>query len=215
MIDDFRHKGLRRLLIKALRVRGIRDEKVLAAMGRVPRHLFFDEALLSHAYEDKAFSIGKGQTISQPYTVAIQTHLLALKTHDKVLEIGTGSGYQAGVLMEMGARVFTIETHKSLYLKAKQLLNAMGYYPHAYHGDGGMGLSLHAPYDAILVTAAVPDMDNPHWIKQLKPNGRIVAPVGSAQQQTMVRITCRPKQKPLVESFGQFQFVPLTGPKGF
>ena len=154
--DTYRHKGLRRLLLKTIRKKGIVDEDVLQAIGAVPRHVFFDEALLEHAYEDKAFPIGEGQTISQPYTVAFQTQLLGKIQDQRVLEIGTGSGYQASILCAMGARVFSIEYNKTLYTQARRVLPTLGYYPHLFHGDGTLGCLSFAPYAAILVTAAAP-----------------------------------------------------------
>ena len=152
--ESFEAKGKRKRLIEDLRSKGIGDERVLEAMNRVPRHLFMDDAFLSHAYQDKAFPIAAGQTISQPYTVAIQTILLNVSKRDKVLEVGTGSGYQAAVLAEMGVKVYTIERQRELYNKAQNLLNSMGYRIHFFLGDGYEGQPQYGPYDGIIITAA-------------------------------------------------------------
>src|SRR6187397_2051416 len=151
--DNYKQRGLRNKLVKKLVEKGIKDERVLAAIGKVPRHVFFENALLDHAYQDKAFPIGEGQTISQPYTVAFQTEKLEIKPGDKVLEIGTGSGYQAAILMELGAKVYSIEYNKNLYEKTKAFLPTMGYHGFLVYGDGSKGLLSKAPYDKILVTA--------------------------------------------------------------
>ena len=156
MEDTYKHRGLRRRLLQTVRQKGIDDEAVLAAIGRVPRHFFFENAFLEHAYQDKAFPIGEGQTISQPFTVAFQTQLLAASPGDKILEIGTGSGYQACILLELGLKVFTIEFNKVLYERTKKFLPSLGYQPIFKHGDGSLGWPLHAPYDGIVVTAGAP-----------------------------------------------------------
>src|SRR6186997_3201164 len=150
--DDYKQRGLRNKLVKKLREKGIKDERVLAAISVVPRHVFFENALLDHAYQDKAFPIGEGQTISQPYTVAFQSEKLEIKPGDKVLEIGTGSGYQACILLELGAKVYTIEYNQKLYEKTKVQLPKMGYKPYFFFGDGSSGLKSKAPYDKIIVT---------------------------------------------------------------
>ena len=212
--DNYKHKGLRRALIEKLRQRGIRSECVLAAMRKIPRHIFFDEALLTHAYEDKAFPIGCGQTISQPYTVAFQSELIGEVRGKRVLEIGTGSGYQACVLEEIGADVFSIEYHEELYKYTKRLLNRMGYFPHLFHGDGSQGLSAFAPYRAILVTAASPILPK-KLTDQLEVGGRLVAPVGSRKQQHMICATKVRKGHIKEENLGAFTFVPLLGKEGF
>src|SRR5688572_19575285 len=154
--DNYKQRGLRNKLVKTLEKKGIKDPRVLAAISKVPRHFFFENALLEHAYQDKAFPIGEGQTISQPYTVAFQTEKLEIKPGDKVLEIGTGSGYQACILVEMGARVYTIEYNKTLFERTKEFLPQMGYRPYFFFGDGSKGLTNRAPFDKIIVTAGAP-----------------------------------------------------------
>ena len=156
MEDNYRHRGLRRKLVSEIQEKGITDVNVLEAIGNVPRHLFMDSSFVQFAYRDKAFPIGKGQTISQPYTVAFQTQLLEVKKFDKVLEVGTGSGYQAAVLCEMGATVFTIERQRELYDKARELLPSIGYQPMFFYGDGYAGLPTYGPFDKIIVTAGAP-----------------------------------------------------------
>lgn len=197
-----------------LSAKGIRNPTVLRAIGRVPRHFFFDQGFLSHAYEDKAFPIGEAQTISQPYTVAFQSALLDCQPHQRVLEIGTGSGYQCCVLLEMEARVFTVEYHRSLYEHARSLLRRMGYYPHFFHGDGSVGLRQHAPYDAIIVTAGLP-RPPAALLAQLRVGGRLVAPVGGRRSQEMHRIWRTSEHNYTTERFGQFRFVPLLGKEGW
>jgi len=154
MEETFRHKGLRKKLVETVRKKGITNKKILEAINKVPRHLFMDNSFINFAYKDQAFPIGEGQTISQPYTVAFQTQLLEIKRHDKVLEIGTGSGYQAAILLELGARVYTIERHRKLFLKVQTLLPNLGYKPKFYYGDGFKGIPSFAPFDKILITAA-------------------------------------------------------------
>jgi protein-L-isoaspartate(D-aspartate) O-methyltransferase len=213
MEDSYKHRGLRNKLVKKLASKGIRSEAVLKALGQVPRHLFFDEALLSHAYEDKAFPIGEGQTISQPYTVAFQTEKLEIQPGDKVLEIGTGSGYQAAVLLEMGAKVFTIEYNKNLYERTRAFLPKLGYQPHFFFGDGSRGLPSKAPFDKILVTAGAPVIPRA-LTDQLADGGILIIPVGGREQQKMVRIR---KVKGVLqhEQFENFAFVPLLGEGGW
>ena len=212
--DNYRHRGLRRRLIQQVRRKCIRDEKVLAALEKVPRHYFFDQAFLEHAYQDKAFPIGEGQTISQPYTVAFQTQLCDVQTGDKILEIGTGSGYQACILLELGAEVFTIEYNQLLFEKAKQFLPQMGYNPYFYQGDGTRGLPLFAPFDKILVTAGAPRIPST-LVDQLKIGGILVIPVGDNQLQQMVRIFKKSAKKIEKETFDYFSFVPLLGENGW
>ena len=212
--DSYKHKGLRRALIEKLRQRGIRSESVLTAMHKVPRHVFFDQALLTHAYEDKAFPINCGQTISQPYTVAFQSELLGEVRGKRVLEIGTGSGYQACVLEEMGADVFSIEYHEALYKQTKSLLNRIGYFPHLFHGDGAKGLPAFAPYSAILMTAAAPMLPQ-QLAEQLEIGGRLVAPIGSRGRQYMIRAMKTSAGHLEEENMGNFVFVPLLGEEGF
>ena len=206
--DTYRHKGMRRNLVQKIREKGIRDEVVLKAIDTVPRHLFMDSSFLEFAYNDKPFPIGAGQTISQPYTVAYQTELLKIKKGDKVLEVGTGSGYQACVLMELGAKVYTIERHKSLYLRTKVLLTTLGYKPVLItYGDGYKGLPVHAPFDKIIVTAGAPLI--PEELKsQLKIGGYLVIPVG-AEIQVMMRIIRLDANNFIEEEHGTFRFVPL------
>jgi protein-L-isoaspartate(D-aspartate) O-methyltransferase len=213
MEDSYKHRGLRNKLVKKLASKGIRSEAVLKALGQVPRHLFFDEALLSHAYEDKAFPIGEGQTISQPYTVAFQTEKLEIQPGDKVLEIGTGSGYQAAVLLEMGAKVFTVEYNKNLYERTRAFLPKLGYQPHFFFGDGSRGLPSKAPFDKILVTAGAPVIPRA-LTDQLAEGGILIIPVGGREQQKMVRIR---KVKGVLqhEQFENFAFVPLLGEGGW
>jgi protein-L-isoaspartate(D-aspartate) O-methyltransferase len=212
--DNYKHKGMRRALVKTIESKGIRDPQVLRAIGTVPRHVFFEKAFLEHAYQDKAFPIGEGQTISQPYTVARQTELLEIKPGDKVLEIGTGSGYQACVLLEMGAKVYTIEFIEKLYRRTSQLLPRMGYQPSFHLGDGSMGLPAYAPYNKIIVTAGAPSLPQT-LIEQLAIGGRLVIPIGDNTTQSMVRITKISENELEKEEFGNFSFVPLVGKKGW
>jgi protein-L-isoaspartate(D-aspartate) O-methyltransferase len=211
--DNYRQRGLRSKLVQKLRKKGIRDERVLAAIGKVPRHAFFDDALLSHAYEDKAFPIGEGQTISQPYTVAFQTEKLNVSPGDKVLEIGTGSGYQACVLMELGAKVYTIEYNRNLYHSTREFLPHLGYEPFFFFGDGSKGLPVRAPYDRIIVTAGAPTVPDA-LVGQLADNGVLVVPVGDRDKQKMLKLT-KTKDNIVTEEFDFFSFVPLLGEKGW
>jgi len=209
MNDTYRHKGLRLQLVESIKRKGIHDERVLKAMSAVPRHLFLDSSFLEFAYEDKPFPIGSGQTISQPYTVAFQTQLLEVKPGDKVLEIGTGSGYQACILAEMGAKVYTVERQKKLYRKTKAFLPAIGYGSvKCFYGDGTKGLPAFAPYDKILVTAAATELPKA-LTDQLKPGGMLVVPLGDRDVQTMIRITKKEDGTLEEEHFGAFRFVPL------
>ncbi len=215
LTDDFRYQGMRRNLVIELEKKGIRDAAVLRAIGKIPRHFFLDTALAIHAYQDKAFPIGEGQTISQPYTVARQTELLELKPGDKVLEIGTGSGYQCSVLCELGVNVYTIEFQPNLFKKAQKILTRyLGCKAQFFLGDGSMGLSAFAPYDAILVTAGAPSVPAP-LIDQLKPGGRLVIPEGDNEKQEMIRITKTQTGEVKREKFGEFAFVPLRGNLGW
>ena len=211
--DNYKQRGLRNKLVKILRNKGISDERVLHAIGKVPRHVFFDNALLEHAYQDKAFPIGEGQTISQPYTVAFQTEKLEIKTGDKVLEIGTGSGYQACILIEMGAKVYTIEYNKKLYEKTKGFLPTMGYKPYFFLGDGSKGLPSKAPYNKIIVTAGAPVVPSA-LTDQLAENGILIIPVGNRERQVMMRIT-KKNGELIKEEFDHFAFVPLLGKEGW
>ena len=214
MVDSYRHKGMRRQLVKVVREKGIEDERVLAAIGKIPRHFFFENAFLEHAYEDKAFPIGAGQTISQPYTVAFQSELLQVQPGDKVFEIGTGSGYQAIVLLELGADVYTIEYQKELYERTRRFLPSMGYKPNFFFGDGSKGLPQYAPYNKIIVTAGAPTVPDA-LIDQLRVGGVLVIPVGDAKTQRMLRITKTAENKVRTESFDNFKFVPLLGADGW
>ncbi len=215
MEDSYRHRGMRRQLVKTVQAKGIKSQSVLDAIGKIPRHFFFeDSALIEHAYEDKAFPIGSGQTISQPYTVAFQSELLQLKPKDKVLEIGTGSGYQAIVLLELGAEVFTIEYQKALFERTRKFLPQMGYQANFFYGDGSKGLAKHAPYDKIIVTAGAPSVPDA-LIDQLKVGGCLVIPVGNARTQQMLRITKTAPDKVRSETYTDFKFVPLLGEDGW
>ncbi len=207
-------KYRRNKLVEKLRSKGIHDESVLSAINKIPRHLFVDTALENRAYEDSALPIGKGQTISQPYTVAAQTELLNVKQGEKVLEIGTGSGYQAAILCEMRADVYTIERHKELYHNAREILQYLGYRLRFKLGDGTLGWSAYAPYDCIVVTAGAPVVPD-ELIKQLKLMGRLVVPVGDHEKQKMIRITRISEDAYEEEHFNNFKFVPLIGKKGW
>jgi protein-L-isoaspartate(D-aspartate) O-methyltransferase len=213
IVDGYKERGLRKKLVKKLAEKGIKSQAVLNAIDKVPRHVFFEEALLSHAYEDKAFPIGEGQTISQPFTVAFQTEKLEIKLGDKVLEIGTGSGYQACVLLELGAKVYTIEFNRKLYEHTKHFLPQLGYKPYFFYGDGSKGLPTKAPYDKIIVTAGAPVVPTA-LTDQLAENGVLVIPVGNRERQVMLRI--RKQNGSLVtEEFDYFAFVPLLGDQGW
>lgn len=206
--DTFQHKGLRKKLVDEIRDKGITDEHVLDAILRVPRHFFMESGFLKFAYSDQAFPIGAGQTISQPYTVAFQTQLLDIKPMDKILEVGTGSGYQTAILLEMKARVYTIERQRELYLNAKALLEEMGYHPHFFYGDGYKGVPGYSPYNKILVTAGaaqVPDA----LVDQLAVGGRMVIPVGDEGGQVMTLIEKLSLTEIKTTTHGNFIFVPL------
>lgn len=212
MEDTYRHKGLRKQLVQVISKKGITNPAVLAAINNVPRHFFMDSSFLEFAYEDKPFPIGSGQTISQPFTVAFQTELLELKKGEKVLEVGTGSGYQACILMEMGARVYTIERQKNLYIKTKSFLSSMGYKPKSIsYGDGYKGLPAFAPFDKIIVTAGAPYIPE-ELIAQLKIGGYLVIPVG-VELQEMRRIIKIDENNIEEENHGSFRFVPLLTDK--
>jgi len=211
--DNYKQRGLRNKLVKILEKKGICDTSVLAAIGKIPRHFFFDNALLEHAYQDKAFPIGEGQTISQPYTVAFQTEKLEIKPGDKVLEIGTGSGYQACVLMEVGARVYTIEYNRTLYDRTRDFLPRIGYSPYFFYGDGSKGLPAKAPFNKIIVTAGAPIVPSA-LTDQLAEGGILIIPVGDRDKQTMLRIR-KKDQKLIKEEFNNFAFVPLLGEQGW
>jgi protein-L-isoaspartate(D-aspartate) O-methyltransferase len=208
MIDSFEAKGMRKNLVEGLRKKGITDEEILRAMNVIPRHVFMDPAFLSHAYVDKAFPISSGQTISQPYTVAVQTSLLQVKKRDKVLEIGTGSGYQAAILAEMGVKVYTIERYRDLYLKAQRTFGSLGYNAHFFYGDGYEGKPQYGPYDGIVITAAAPEVPDT-LLKQLKTGGRLVVPLGKSDLQVMTVVKCTGPDSFEYSSHGSFVFVPM------
>lgn len=213
MIDSYRHKGLRKQLVETIREKGIADPAVLAAMEKVPRHFFFDSSFLEFAYEDKPFPIGAGQTISQPYTVAFQTELLQLKKGDKVLEIGTGSGYQACILAEIGAKVFTIERQKTLFEKTSRMLIKLGYASiKTFYGDGYKGLPAFAPFDKIIITAAAPYVPEA-LISQMKSGGIMVIPIGPDEVQIMTTISKTPAGVLVKKDHGAFRFVPMLEDK--
>jgi protein-L-isoaspartate(D-aspartate) O-methyltransferase len=210
--DTYRHKGLRKKLVDLLRQKGIGDENVLQAINNIPRHYFLDSAFDEIAYEDRAFPIQEGQTISQPYTVAYQTQLLQIKPYEKVLEIGTGSIYQASVLAEMGAAVYTIERQKKLFDETKKFV-LKSKYPNIkfFYGDGYEGLPTYGPFDKVIITAAAPFIP-PKLIEQLKPGGKMVIPVNEGEHQRMLRLTKNTDGTYSEEAFDNFSFVPmLTG----
>ncbi len=200
-------------MIKLLRDRNITDERLLRAMANVPRHLFVPEPFTNRSYEDSALPIGKQQTISQPYTVAFMTQSLDVRPGNKILEVGTGSGYQAAVLAEMGAKVFTIERHSELLSKSRKILEKLGYRVASKAGDGTVGWSEFAPFDGIIVTAGAPDVPEP-LTKQLADGGKLVIPVGDMEIQNLLIVTRRGLQFDRREAVG-FKFVPLIGKMGW
>ena len=208
MTDSFEAKGKRKRLVDELRQKGITDEEVLRAINTVPRHLFMDPAFLNHAYTDKAFPISSGQTISQPFTVAFQTSLLKIKKRNKILEIGTGSGYQAAILAEMGAKVYTIERFREIYLKAQKLLTSFGYNIDFFYGDGYVGKPQYGPFDGIIITAAASEAP-PELLKQLKIGGKMIAPIGKTNSQTMTVIERTRENSFEYSEHGDFAFVPM------
>ena len=212
MKDTFRHKGLRQILVDKIRKKGITDESALRMINEIPRHLFLDNAFVQFAYEDKPFPIGSGQTISQPYTVAFQTQLLELNPYEKVLEVGTGSGYQAAVLIGMEANVYTIERQKELFQKTKEFLPELGYNCNFYYGDGYKGLEQFAPFDKIIVTCGAPTIPE-DLIKQLKVGGRMVAPIGKGDVQVMNLIEKISETETKITTHGEFSFVPMINNK--
>lgn len=208
MRDTYRHKGMRKQLVEALRRQGIKDEKVLSAIGLIPRHFFLDKAFEEMAYENKAFPIGNEQTISQPFTVAYQTELLKVQRGDRILEIGTGSGYQATVLAALGATVFTIERQEDLYLKTRSLLKKLQIKQvYTFLGDGAIGLKSFAPFDGILITAGAKSIPAP-LVEQLRINRNMVIPVGD-QSQNMILLTKTSPETYHLEEKGEFRFVPF------
>ena len=210
--DSFRHVGLRRKLVFELRSKGIKDESVLSAIEQVPRHLFIDNAFVEHAYADMAFPILSGQTISHPSTVAFQTSLLNLTPGMKVLEIGTGSGYQASVLFKMGVKVFSIERHRALYMNTKKLLEKLGYGIKTFFGDGFEGLPTYAPYDRIIVTCGAAEFPS-QLLDQLKPGGAMVIPYGVENDYVMTKVEKDFQGKVATKSFDSFKFVPMIRSK--
>lgn len=208
MQDTYKHKGMRKQLIDELRNKGITDERILTAFDAVPRHYFLDLVFEQQAYSNMPFQIGSGQTISHPYTVAFQTSLLELKKGDKVLEIGTGSGFQTSILCVLGAKVFSIERHKELHLKAKKIIDQLRFTPKLFFGDGYEGKATYAPFDKILVTCGAPEVPQ-QLLSQLKIGGVLVIPVGDLDQQQMLRIERVSENEFTEEMFGNFSFVPM------
>lgn len=211
--DTMKLKGARRRMVQEVEQMlaeiGIEDQSVMDALMAVPRHQFFDSAFdINFSYQNNAFAIGAGQTISQPYIVALQTHLLNIKKRDKVLEIGTGSGYQAAVLLEKGARLYTIERQKTLYDTTSKLLPNMGYLPKFFYGDGYKGLPGFAPFDKVIITAGAPFVP-PALVDQLNVGGVLVIPIGETEDQTMYRITKISETETKTENFGPCSFVPM------
>ena len=212
MKDTFKHQGMRQKLVDTLVKKGIKDNGVLKAIGKIPRHLFMDSGFIDHAYQDKAFPIGADQTISQPYTVAFQSELLQINPGDKILEIGTGSGYQCAVLIELGAKVYSIERQQELFKKTSKFLPKIGYRAKKLiFGDGYKGLPEEAPFKSIIVTAGAPFVPNP-LLSQLEVGGRLVIPVGDDVQTMTMFIRKGPKDFEKHE-FGEFRFVPLLEDK--
>ncbi len=215
MMDSYLHKGKRQKLVKILMEKGIKDPRVLEAIGNIPRHLFLNSAFLEKAYEDIAFPIGEGQTISQPYTVAVQSELLEVKKGDKILEIGTGSGYQACVLQELGAKVYSIEYQRKLFHKTNQLLDNLRYTKiKTFFGDGSKGLPQYAPYDKIIVTCGAPTVVQ-SLQDQLKVGGILVIPSGGRDTQTMLKLVKITENSYESNEYGTFKFVPLLGNNGW
>ena len=212
MTDSYRHKGLRKKLVDTISEKGIKDKKILEAIDKVPRHYFMDSGFIEFAYRDQAFPIGAGQTISQPYTVAFQTELLQVKKHDKILEVGTGSGYQCAILLELGAKVYTIERQRELYLKSRALLTEMGYKPYFFYGDGYLGQPKFSPYDKIIITAGASEIPK-ELLKQLKIGGRMVVPVGGSSGQVMMTIDRIDEDEYKELEHGYFAFVPMLKAK--
>lgn len=211
--DNYRHKGMRQQLVNQLRSAGFCDERVLSAINEVPRHVFLDSSFVEFAYTDQPFAIGAGQTISQPSTVAFQTTLLNVERGMKVLEIGTGSGYQACVLAALGTKVFSIERQRNLYFRTKEILEQLPYRVKTFLGDGYEGLDTYKPFDRVIITAGAPFIP-PKLIDQMKPNGIMVIPMDNANGdgQIMLRITKNADGSLSREEFGDFKFVPmLTG----
>tara|TARA_B100000686_G_C16413244_1_gene773309 strand:+ start:114 stop:764 length:651 start_codon:yes stop_codon:yes gene_type:complete len=212
MEDTFRHQGLRKMLVDSIRKKGIKDENVLNIINSIPRHLFMDNAFVEFAYKDQAFPIGKEQTISQPYTVAFQTQLLDINPHEKVLEIGTGSGYQAAVLKAMDTDVYTVERQKELFLRTQDFLPRLGYNCNFFYGDGYKGLPSFAPFDKIIITCGAPTIPE-SLIQQLKLGGKMVAPIGEGDIQVMHLIEKISEEEVQITTHGRFSFVPMLNDK--
>ena len=212
MKDSFRHQGLRKQLVQHLESKGIKNIDVLSAINSIPRHQFLDTAFVNFAYQDKAFPIGSGQTISQPYTVAFQSQLLNLNPYDKVLEVGTGSGYQAAVLTLLDADVYTIERQRDLFNKTKIFLPQLGYNCRFVYGDGYKGLPKFAPFDKIIITCGAPCIPE-DLVAQLKVGGRMVAPIGEGDIQVMHLIEKLSETETSITTHGEFSFVPMLNDK--
>jgi len=212
MQDSFRYKGMRKRLIEELREKGIVDEKVLTAFDAVPRHFFLDSSFAEQAYSNMPFQIGSGQTISHPYTVAFQTQLLELKKGEKVLEIGTGSGFQTSILAELGGKVYSIERHKELHLKAKLILRKLKLNAQLSFGDGFKGLPNFAPFDKVIITCGAPFVPV-ELVQQLKIGGIMIIPVGEGETQQMQKITKISESETEIEELGVFSFVPMLEKK--
>ncbi|MEX2485941.1 MAG: protein-L-isoaspartate(D-aspartate) O-methyltransferase [Brumimicrobium sp.] len=208
MEDSYRHKGMRRKLVDELKERGIADQTVLDAFDKVPRHFFLDLAFTNQAYSNMAFQIGAGQTISHPYTVAFQSELLKVERGQKILEIGTGSGFQTSILCALGARVISIERQKELYLKSKRIIHKLGYTPKLFYGDGYKGQPSYSPYDRILVTCGAPFLPE-ELMNQLKVGGILVIPIGEGDSQIMTRYIKIKEGEIKKDTFGDFSFVPM------
>jgi len=207
--DTYLHQGKRKKLVELLRQKGIKNEEVLSVIGKIPRHIYFDKVFhTKFAYDDVAFPIGAGQTISQPYTVAFQTDLLQVQKGMKVLEIGTGSGYQTAVLCELGAKVFTIERQRELYLKTKRILQELNYRVDTFFGDGFKGKEVFAPFDRIIVTCGAPYIPE-DLLHQLKEGGRMVIPIGEGDIQVMTLIERIEGNRFKKTEYGEFSFVPM------
>ena len=208
MQDSFKYRGMRKKLINELRAKGIQDEKILDAFDAVPRHFFLDNAFAEQAYSNIAFQIGSGQTISHPYTVAFQTQLLEIRKGEKILEIGTGSGFQTSILCELGAKVFSIERHKELHLKAKRIVQHLNYSPRLSFGDGFNGLPSFAPFDKVIITCGAPYIPQA-LIDQLRIGGIMIIPIGEGEEQQMKRIVKISESEFQEEDYGVFKFVPM------
>lgn len=208
MIDSYRHKGMRKKMLEELSQKGISDPKVIQAMSEVPRHWFLDNAFLEIAYQNQAFQIGCGQTISHPYTVGFQTQILNVNKGDKVLEIGTGCGYQTSVLAKLGAKVFSIERHRPLHIKTKELLKQLRIRATLFYGDGYLGQAAFAPFNKIIVTAAAPYIPEV-LLNQLAPEGLMIIPVGEGKKQTMILVQKDAQGKIIKQEQGEFSFVPM------